>query len=107
MRCEAEHCDGKSLPPRKAGGTHSPKELLRRRVGALPEPWSRFARHGSPGMTRFVSHTSTKAGTRERALSFHAPPNRFIVSPARKDFSCLVFLAPGKRAGWETLFSRS
>src|SRR5438105_12479971 len=56
MRCEAEHCEGK--------GTHSPKELLRRRMGALPEPWSRFARHCSPGMTRLVSHTSTKAGTR-------------------------------------------
>src|SRR2546421_8156381 len=26
MRCEAEHCDGK--------GTHSPKELLRHRMGA-------------------------------------------------------------------------
>src|SRR5439155_9661840 len=57
MRCEAEHCDGK--------GTHSPKELLRCRMGALPEPWSRFARHGSPGMTRIMSHTSTRVGTRE------------------------------------------
>src|SRR5207244_6171093 len=48
MRCEAEHCEGK--------GTHSPKELLRHRMGALPEPWSRFGRHGSPGVTRVVSH---------------------------------------------------
>src|SRR5258708_37921993 len=55
MRCEAEHCEGK--------GTHSPKGLLHRRMGALPEPWSRFARHGSPGMTRVVNHTSTKVGT--------------------------------------------
>src|SRR5438552_16519409 len=90
MRCEAEHCEGK--------GTHSLKELLRRRMGALPEPWSHFARHGSPGMTRLVSHTSTKGGTR---LAGEPAPlsavSSVVARRAKADQSQAKSLAP---TGW-------
>src|SRR5258708_5261867 len=77
MRCEAEHCEGKTLPPRRRGNPFA-EGIARAPIGcpppsrgqALPEPWSRFARHGSPGMTRVVNHTSTKVGTNVVDLKF-------------------------------------